>query len=229
MVDSVLFVHSPLVGPSTWTPSAELMGGRGFHVSLPDLTGASHAKPPRWKALVGAAVDGAATLTGEVAIVGHSGAGAFLPSIGGQLRGQLVSLLFVDAVLPPPSGAYETTASMRSLLDHQTVDGLLRRWLEWWPDDVVSELVPDMHERAALLEDMPTVPRSFYDESVPVPDGWADQRCAYLKLSDAYDAEFIDAGRRGWRRGDVDADHLAIRTQPDRVVRAMESLLGAFI
>ncbi len=89
---------------------------------------------------------------------------------------------------------------MRALLDEQTVDGRLRRWLEWWPDVVVSELVPDMNERAALLDDMPSLPRSFYDESVPVPDGWTDRRCAYLKLSDAYEAEFADAGRRGWRQ-----------------------------
>lgn len=227
MVASILFVHSPLVGPSTWAASAELMVSHGFHVSVPNLTVVAQAPPPRSEVLVNAAVDGAATLTGDVAIVGHSGAGAFLPAIAGRLEGRVASLLFVDAVLPPRSGVHETPPRMRALLDEQTVDGRLRRWLEWWPDDVVSELVPDVDDRAALLDDMPSLPRSFYDESVPVPDGWTDQRCAYLKLSYAYEAEFADAGRRGWGRSELDADHLAIRTQPGRVVEAMEPLLHA--
>lgn len=163
-----------------------------------------------------------------MALVGHSGAGAFLPAIANRLEGRVVSLLFVDAVLPPPGGVHETPARLRILLDQQTVDGRLRRWLEWWPDEVVSELVPDINERAVLLDEMPSVPRSFYDESVPVPEGWTDRHCGYLKLSDAYDAEFADAGRRGWKRKELDADHLAIRTQPQRVVEAMQSLLKAF-
>lgn len=227
MMTSILFVHSPLVGPSTWETSAKLMRSHGFDVSVPDLTVVAQAPPPRWKAFVGAAVDGAATLTDEVTVVGHSGAGAFLPAIAAEASGRVVSLLFVDAVLPPPSGVYETSARMRALLDEHTVDGRLRRWLEWWPGDVVEQLVPNVGERATLLVEMPSLPRSFYDESVPVPDGWMDQRCAYLKLSDAYEAEFAEAGRRGWRRGELDADHLAIRTQPGRVIEAMEPLLNA--
>lgn len=159
--------------------------------------------------------------------MGHSGAGAFLPAIAGRLEGRTATLLFVDAVLPPPSGVHKTPPRLRALLDEQTIDGHLRRWLEWWPSEVVNELVPDLDERAALLADMPSLPRSFYDESVPVPDGWTERRCAYLKLSDAYDAEFAEAGRRGWRRAQLEADHLAIRTQPDRVVEALASLLDA--
>lgn len=225
MVASFLFVHSPLVGPSTWVTAADLIRSRGFRVSVPNLTVVAQAPAPRWEVFVDVAVDGAATLAGDVAVVGHSGAGAFLPAIAGRLEGRTASLLFVDAVLPPPSGVYETPARLRALLDEQTVDGQLRRWLEWWPEEVVNELVPDMDERAALLADMPSLPRSFYDEAVPVPDGWTRQRCAYLKLSEAYDAEFAEAGRRGWRRVELNADHLAIRTQPGGVVQAMEPLL----
>lgn len=225
MVASILFVHSPLVGPSTWATSAELMASHGVDVCVPDLTGVAQASAPLWEVLVDTAAAGAATLEGDVAIVGHSGAGAFLPAVADRVQGRAVSLLFVDAVLPPPRGVHQTPAGLRALLDQQTVEGRLRRWLEWWPDDVVCELVPDADERAVLLDDMPSLPRSFYDESVPVPDRWGERRCAYLKLSDAYDDEFADAGRRGWNCEQLDADHLAIRTQPDRVVMAMESLL----
>jgi hypothetical protein len=46
MVASILFVHSPMVGPSTWAPSAELMARRGFRVRVPDLTGMASAPAP---------------------------------------------------------------------------------------------------------------------------------------------------------------------------------------
>lgn len=225
MPTGILFVHSPLVGPSTWSATARLLAGRGFDVSVPDLTVVAQAPPPMWRAFVAGASDGADPLTGEVAIVGHSGAGVFLPAIAGRVGRRVVSLVFVDAVIPPASGVHETPPTMRSLLDAQTADGHLRRWLEWWPDDVVRELVPDVGVRAALLDDMPSLPRAFYDEAVPVPDGWTDRRCAYLKLSSAYDAEFAEAGERGWERVELDADHLAIRTRPDRVVDALVPLL----
>jgi pimeloyl-ACP methyl ester carboxylesterase len=98
MVASILFVHSPLVGPSTWATSAELMASHGFGVCVPDLTGVAQASAPQWEVLVDTAAVGAATLEGEVAIVGHSGAGAFLPAIADRLQGRAVSLLVVDCV-----------------------------------------------------------------------------------------------------------------------------------
>lgn len=160
---SILLVHSPLVGPSSWTASAELLRGHGFDVAVPDLTGVAHASPPRWQRLVGDAVEAAEVLGAQVVVVGHSGAGAFLPALAGRLAGRLGSLVFVDAVIPPPACVHETPARMRALLDEQTLDGQLRRWLDWWPDDVVMDLVPDAAERTALLADMPSLPRSFYD------------------------------------------------------------------
>lgn len=223
---SILLIHSPLVGPSTWTSSADLMRSHGFEVRVPDLTGVAEASPPRWEVFVGTAAEAAGMLDGEVAVVGHSGAGAFLPAIADRLEGQAASLVFVDAIIPPPSGVHETPARMQALLDEHTVDGRLHRWLEWWPDDVVARLVPDVEERATLLDDMPSLPRSFYEESIPVPDGWMEQRCGYLRLSDAYDAEFTEAGQLGWTRTELDADHLAIHTQPRRVVTAIESLIA---
>lgn len=201
------------------------MRSDGFDVTLPDLTVVARATRPMWTAFVDAAVQAVDTHCGDVAVVGHSGAGVFLPAIAAGLGSRVRSLVFVDAVIPASTGVHETPERLKTLLDEQTVEGHLRRWLEWWTDDVVDDLVPDVDERAALLEDMPMLPRSFYDDAVPVPNGWMDHRCAYLKLSEAYDAEYAEAGRRAWRRTELDADHLAIRTQPRRVVFAIESLL----
>ncbi|MGI9016479.1 MAG: alpha/beta fold hydrolase [Euzebya sp.] len=222
---SMLFVHSPLVGPSSWLAVSDLMARDGFDVSVPDLTGVAQAPPPMWRTVVDTAVEAAGVLAGPLAIVGHSGAGAFLPAIADRVGQGVVSLIFVDAVIPPSDGSHQTSAAMHTLLDEQTDEGHLRRWLEWWPEEVVGDLLPDTDDRLALLADMPSLPRAFYDEAVPVPDGWRRDRCCYLKLSDAYDQEFIQAGDLGWTRVELDADHLAIHTQPSRVAAALRSLL----
>lgn len=226
METSLLLVHSPLLGPSSWAATAGVLAGRGYVVVTPDLTTAVTADPPRAPRFVADAVAGASDLPGPVAVVGHSGAGAFLPAIGAALGDRLGALVFVDAVVPPRHGVHETSARLRALLDEQTTDGVLRRWLDWWPAATLAELLPGAVDRELLGADLPRVPRAFYDEAVPVPDGWSAWPCAYLRLSAAYDAESEDAVERGWLRGELDLDHLAIHTRPGAVADALTSMVA---
>jgi hypothetical protein len=199
--------------------------GNGHPVVVPDLTGIAVAAPPSWEALVETAVAGGASLRSQVAVIGHSGAGAFLPEIGRRLREATRILIFIDAVLPPHQGAHRTSPHLASLLDDQTADGMLRPWLEWWPEGTVEQILPDPGDRSVLGGDLPVLPRSFYDEDVPVPDGWSERACGYLRLSPAYDVEYEEAGRRDWQRRSIEADHLSIYTQPDRVFQEIRGLL----
>lgn len=224
---SVLFVHSPLLGPSSWARAAAEMRRRGFAVAVPDLTMVADAPPPRAAALIDAAARSAADLPDQVAVIGHSGAGPFLPAIADRLDTRAPVLLFVDTAVPPRRGTHRTADRLASLLDEQTQDGRLRRWLEWWPKEVIADLLPDEDDRAALLQDMPALPRAFYDEPVAVPENWTSRRCAYVQLSAAYDDAFAEAGQRDWPRAALQTDHLAIRTRPTAVVAAVEALLSA--
>lgn len=224
MDTSLLLVHSPLLGPSSWRAAAGVLIDRGYDVAVPDLTAVAEAPPPRWRTLVDAAHAAASDLSPPVAVVGHSGAGAFLPAIGDRLSVRGGWSVFVDAVIPPPAGAHETSAELQSLLDGQTEGDRLRPWLDWWPEEVLDQLLPDPSDRALLRGDMPRLPRAFYDEQVPVPDGWSGGRCAYLKLSTAYDDGFEEAGRRGWPVAELDADHLAVHTEPEMVAEAIVGL-----
>ena len=228
MQASFLLVHSPLVGPSSWAALAQRVAAQGADVVVPDLTRIAEAEPPWWERLVGTAVAAADGLGSPVVVVGHSGAGAFLPEIGQGLGDRLGARVFVDAVVPPRQGAHQTPDGMEQLLDEKTVEGTLLRWLDWWPTAAVEELLPNKSDRDVLAADMPRLPRSFYREDVPVSEGWSDRWCGYLQLSSAYDAEFEEAGNRGWPRATVDGTHLSIHTDPGRVLRAIESLLDTF-
>ena len=55
--DAFLLIHSPLLGPSCWGPFGTVASNAGHAIAIPDLTSASTAEPPRWEALVEAAVD----------------------------------------------------------------------------------------------------------------------------------------------------------------------------
>lgn len=119
--------------------------------------------------------------------------------------------------------------SAAEMLDQQSVDGLLHKWLDWWPDDVVRDLVPDTGMRSRLLADMPRLARAFYDEVVPVPAGWSSDANGYLQLSAAYDGDLRTAVERDWPVVSPDADHLSIVTAPGEVLTALvelEALIG---
>ncbi|MDH3754033.1 MAG: hypothetical protein OEU32_09195 [Acidimicrobiia bacterium] len=224
MTPSLLFVHSPLVGPSSLRRLAQVCRTAGRAVALPDLTSATRASPVRWETFIEIAVAAGARLHGPTAVVAHSGAGAFLPAIGAAID-DLAALVFVDAVIPPDDGPHRTSDAMADLLDSKTVDGVLLPWLEWWPGHVVEQVLPDRVDRRTLAADMPRLPRGLYDEDVPVPSGWTDWPCRYLKLSAAYEQEYATAEERGWPSLSIDGAHLSTHTEPDVVRAAIDMLL----
>jgi pimeloyl-ACP methyl ester carboxylesterase len=223
----MLFVHSPMLGPSSWASVAELAARARVETAVPDLTGVVEATPPLGQWLVDTAATGAQHLPEPVVVVGHSGAGVFLPSIGEALDDRLGALVFVDAVVPAHEGSHRTPPELAAMLDEHTADGRLALWLDWWPAEVVGRLLPDTRQRAALLADMPRLPRSLYDEAVAVPDGWSDLPCAYVMLSAAYEADRADAARRGWPHVTLDGQHLSPVTEPAAVLAAIEEVLTA--
>ncbi|MEU7696429.1 hypothetical protein OHB01_23090 [Microbispora hainanensis] len=84
-----LLVHSPSVGPSTWTPVAETLRARGHTAVVPRLTGVTAGPPPYWPRVVSEVT--ASTPRGPLAVVAHSNAGLchrhvtrFSPSTAGR-------------------------------------------------------------------------------------------------------------------------------------------------
>ena len=130
MVPSTLvLVHSPLVGPSTWRPFEDTARSAGLDVVRPDLTGVERADRPQWRHVVDTAVDAVADRS-DLVVIGHSGSGAVLPAIGHRLMDRVRALVFVDAVVPPAAGEHSASPPFRDFLDGIVVDGLLPQWLD---------------------------------------------------------------------------------------------------
>jgi pimeloyl-ACP methyl ester carboxylesterase len=219
-----VLVHSPLVGPTTWAPVAAVLRRRGHEVVVPSLLGLAFAPQPQWRHAVETVHEATAGLAGPVVLAGHSGAGALLPAIAGASPVEVAALVFVDAFLPPASGAAAPTRA--AALEHLrplAEDGVLPPWPAWFGEDTMRELVPDATLRADLEREMPRLPLSYLDTSIPVPDGWARTPSAYVLLSeDPYGPSAADAEARGWPVAVVPgAHHLSIAADPGAVSDAL--------
>jgi pimeloyl-ACP methyl ester carboxylesterase len=111
----------------------------------------------------------------RVVLVGHSGAGLLLHVIADALDVEVAGLVFVDSRLPAgrsPLSAPEFKDGLRAM----ATDGLLPTSSRWFGLDATRELVPDERLRADLEAEMPRLPLSYFEATVPLPDEWGT-RC----------------------------------------------------
>jgi len=220
-----LLIHSPLVGPFTFGPLATELRRRGHVVVVPDLRPALTAHRPLWRAIVDLAAAASEATDVINVIVGHSGAGVLLPLLSQRL--DPTAVVFADAIVPGSGPTHEPGGRFTDFIDALPNDGpLLPRWPDWWGDEVMARLIPDDDMRRQITDDSPRVPRSFYDDPVPLPTGWmhrAGQCC--LQLSPAYDDERERAEGYGWPSAVLDGQHLDIAVRPGEVADALLALV----
>jgi hypothetical protein len=200
------FVASPLLGPATWHPVAELMGD-AIVVEPPST-------PPRSGEEFAEHV-ASHVPEGSVLVV-HSNAGAIAPLVA-SLR-KLRSLVFVDAILPPKTGRQPLAAAdLLNFLDERAVDGVLPPWTQWWDD--LDGLFPDAATRKRVEAEQQRLPLEYFRSEVEVPAGWDDRPRRYLAFGDTYADERADALARGWRVDTLEGSHLHQLTDPATVAR----------
>jgi len=211
----VLLVHSPLVGPSTLQLLAQPLEVLGWTTVVPDLRTATGSPQEFFAA--------ARTVGSAELVVGHSGAGAFLPSIAQDIDAG--ATVFVDAVLPQFDGPYLPSKDFTALLDGlEMTDGLLPPWNEWWTPEVVARLVPDDAMRRRIVDEIVRVPRAFYEAAIDLPPEWASRPAGYLQLSHAYEAEATRAEEWGWPTIRLDGRHLDVTVRPEMVAGHVDDL-----
>ena len=140
-----VLVHSPLVGPLSWEPTAKSLRRKGHLVLVPALGGGTDGGPPYYRKLarrVTSAVTEACPGS-PVVLPGQSGAGALLPAIADEV--DVHAAIFVDAILPHPGLSWFDTApaELRQHLLELAHGALLPRWNEWFPADALSALLPE--------------------------------------------------------------------------------------
>src|SRR5437762_6816147 len=165
-----VLVHSPLVGPSTWSALRDELRARGDRVYAPDLGGDEHDATPLWQQHARPAADALRDVGAGAVLVGHSGAGGLLPAIRDAARTAVGGYIFVDAGLPAP-GARKGDGAFAARLDAMHASG--RRFPEWTDADL-RDVIPDDARRASVLAEMPPQLARFWDEALPVIESWPD-------------------------------------------------------
>src|SRR5579859_4561705 len=231
MSDCFILVHSPLVGPSTWLPVAEQLSQKGFSVVVPTLTDSPNSTQPYWQQYAESipfALQGVATDV-PLIFVGHSGAGPLLPALRQACRSYAVAgYIFVDAGLPQDRASpldlirSEGGDWVEAFQQHLVTGG---RFPDWTENDL-RDIVPDAHTRQQLLAELRPRGLDFFEQPIPVFEGWPDARCAYLRFSTAYLSYTLEAQRRGWPVRVLEAGHFHILVEPVAVAQILLQLIA---
>jgi hypothetical protein len=193
------------------TALAAELDAEGWRTSAPDLRSANESPGQFWSLAV-------TRCPSADVVIGHSGAGAFLPLIADRVGAR--AAIFVDAVVPGDEALFRPSASFIALLDAvPSKDGRLAPWDQWWPPETMSKAIPDPVVRERIVNEIPRVPRSFYDVPLPMPARWWTRPAGYIQLSPAYENERAQTERWGWPTRRRAGQHLDIVTKPRDVAR----------
>jgi pimeloyl-ACP methyl ester carboxylesterase len=170
MESLIALVHSPLVGPFTWSLVAQHLQAGGFDVLVPTLTDSGETPPPYWQQHTACVQQALVSIPQErpLVLVGHSGAGSLLPVLAQAARHPVKAYLFVDAGLPHPgqSQLEEMEASVPAFAQE------LRRLLASgerfpnWSDEDLREELPDGRVRQQMLAQLQPRSLSFFEEAI---------------------------------------------------------------
>ncbi|WP_410810603.1 hypothetical protein [Micromonospora sp. 067-2] len=225
---TMLLVHSPLLTSATWDGMRPYLEAAGWRVAVPDLR--ALVERPSFHAAVCAAAAASVTRAARTVVVGHSRAGAYLPGIADAIGGDRLDVVFLDARLPHAGTSWvgSVPAERAAWLRTMAVSGRLPTWDSWFPAHSLEDLLPEPGQRRRLLHGLPELPWQVVSEVLPMAGrAWDAAEHVYLQLSAAYQSTAEQANEYGYRVQRLDADHLAMVTQPAAVTDLLLSALSA--
>ena len=226
----VVLVHSPLVGPSTWSRLLPALEARRIEAIAPSIRTDS-ATRPYWRQHVEAVVRAIREYPVDrpVVLVGHSGAGVLLPAIREALGPRpIAGYVFVDAIVP------RHLASRLDLFDTPEAATAFRNsardgWLPVWTEERLRAAIPDDETRRQFVEELRPLPLEVYEEPIPVFTGWPDAPCAYLHFSSAYAVDAERARRASCAYRHTPGGHFQMLSTPEKVADDLGPLLRMMI
>jgi hypothetical protein len=169
-VATFVLVHSPLVGPFTWSLVADDLDTRGLSVALPTLPEDQLA--PYWRLHAEAVAAQVADAEDRLVLVGHSGACPLLPAIGRAIDGTISAYVLVDGDLPLAPGSGDSridllrTASPALADELQTLLAAGGSFPTWGDEDLIQE-IPDQRLRARVVAEVRPQAARILDRAAP--------------------------------------------------------------
>ena len=226
-----VLVHSPLVGPLTWRLVADELQHRGFEVVLPSLDDFEDSGTPYWQQHAASVAQALNSVLADrpLILVGHSGAGLLLPAIRQMTDRRVAAYLFVDAGVPIDGASRLDLRALESPeMAEQSRQALASgERFPNWSDKDLAEVIPDTKLRQGMLAELRPRPLAFFEEPIPVFDGWPDAPCGYLLFTPTYAYEVFAARARrdGWAYREMEGGHFHMLVDPKAVADALIDLL----
>lgn len=231
MKSTIVLIHSPLVGPFTWSLVAQELRSRNIEVVVPILFDSENNSVPFWKQYPDAVAQQVKSVPVDrpVNLIVHSGAGALLPVIRQAIHHPIDSYIFVDAGIPKNGASYLDLLAEK--FPEQQVEQfrqMLTAGGEYpnWDDEMLRTEIPDSERRKLMLAELHPRKLAFFEESIPVFDNWANAPCYYLQLSAAYAKSAEQARKKGWSVSEINAGHFHMLVDPETVADAILQLLS---
>lgn len=211
VMERFVLIHSPLVGPSTWSLVADEFRQRGLIAILPALHDSLAIKQPYWQQHAASIAKALADVPKSVRLilVAHSGAGPLLPAIRQSIPNPVHAYIFVDAGIPQ----HDATRLDLMRMENAAWANEFQQELEQggrfpaWSFDDLQDVIPDGSLRAEMVSELRPRGLDFFTEPIPVFDGWPDAPCVYIQFSESYDWDAAQANQFGWPTYKVVAGH----------------------
>jgi len=220
-----VLIHSPLVGPYTWSLVAEELQRRGIDVLVPVLDPGPPVDEPYWRLHARSVARALAAAPREqpALLAAHSGAGPLLPAVRHFSERPVAGYLCVDAGIPVDGGSRLGPPDSPFA---RAVRPSLEAGVPYprWDDAMLAPLVPQPERRRRLLAELRPQPLAFFAEPLPVFDGWPDAPAGYLLFSPAYADDAARAEALGWPVTRLDAGHFHMLVDPVAVIGALLDL-----
>lgn len=216
-----VLIHSPLVGPLTWSRVAAELRQRDVDVLVPALKDTPGSEKHFWKQHADSVAESLAGIPNEqsVTLVAHSGAGPLLPVIREAIPNPVAAYVFVDAGIPQNGATRldlmksedpEWAAQFQAELEGGS------RFPTWSMDDL-QEIIPDESLRRQMVAEIRPRGLDFFSEPIPVFESWPDAPCIYIQFSAPYERPAALARQAGWRMYELEAGHFHMLVDPQDV------------
>ncbi|MEM7325457.1 MAG: hypothetical protein AAF531_20390 [Actinomycetota bacterium] len=229
MTHGWLLVPSPVLGPASWGPVAAVMDELGQSVTIARTTMTSAADLDHVTPWVNEilALDPPSAGT-QTVVVGHSAACPRMPYLVSQLIGKgwdVRAMILVDGRFPTGE-AFTSLESYGEMLDGMVrPDDYLPPWPRWW-GSLVSGLVVDPVARDLVFNEAPPVPRTWFDQSCPVPELPATVGRGFLSFGPGYAQACDQAYEEGWLTTRLSGDHLHQVVAPAPVAATLMAMVA---
>ena len=233
MKPDIVLVAGPLVGASSWAPTAARLRATGARVHVPDVL-ANLGSAPRWRDWTSHLAD-LTSVDAKPILVGHSSASTSVADMATKM--QVRGLIIVDGDIPPASGA---AAPVRAAL-HEFIagladeDGLLPPWSQWFRKDLhrsrlvgIDSLALDAASFESFEMDLPRMTLDWFDDVIDLAP-WGHVAAGYIQLSAIYDHAAEEALRRGWPIRRMQGTHLHPTLKPDETAAAIQAVCGELV